>query len=305
VNDVAVVGAPFLDLTFEGLERLPRAGEEIVAQRLHVSPGGTGMQAIGAARLGLTTALVAPIPTRGLGGIVREFLTAEGVSVITPEVGATSGEDEPGVPVTALLGLRDGVAMATGMGGGEPGPEDVAAARATASILSLGRLRLAPDRSILYAVTGALEVPEADAKVLASLASVRAFILNASEAATLTGRADPEDAARRLSAYGPTAIVTMGPEGVVAVRSEHASVHIPAPETETNDATGAGDLFVAAFVWADLREAPLADALAWASLYAGLSVRTPTALSGAVGLRALISEGVARELSPPPGLPPS
>jgi hypothetical protein len=44
--DVAVVGAPFLDITFEGLARLPRVGEEVVARALHLGPGGTGMQAI-------------------------------------------------------------------------------------------------------------------------------------------------------------------------------------------------------------------------------------------------------------------
>ena len=54
--DVAVVGAPFLDLTFEGLERIPQEGEELTARTLHVAPGGTGRQAIAAARLGNGTA---------------------------------------------------------------------------------------------------------------------------------------------------------------------------------------------------------------------------------------------------------
>jgi sugar/nucleoside kinase (ribokinase family) len=50
---VAVVGAPFLDLVFEGLPRLPREGEEVVGRALHLVPGGTAIQAIGLARLGL------------------------------------------------------------------------------------------------------------------------------------------------------------------------------------------------------------------------------------------------------------
>src|SRR5207248_652902 len=59
--DVAVVGSPFLDLTFEGLPRVPLPGEELVGRALHVAPGGTGMQAIGLARLGLSVTLVAPL----------------------------------------------------------------------------------------------------------------------------------------------------------------------------------------------------------------------------------------------------
>ena len=51
---------PFLDLVFEGLPRLPGAGEEVVGRALHVVPGGTAVQAIGLARLGLSVALVSP-----------------------------------------------------------------------------------------------------------------------------------------------------------------------------------------------------------------------------------------------------
>ena len=60
---VAVVGAPFLDLVFEGLPRLPTAGEEVVGRALHVVPGGTTIQAIGIERLGIPATLVAPVPT--------------------------------------------------------------------------------------------------------------------------------------------------------------------------------------------------------------------------------------------------
>ena len=44
-DDVAVIGAPFLDLTLEGIQRVPSAGEELVARALHATPGGTATQA--------------------------------------------------------------------------------------------------------------------------------------------------------------------------------------------------------------------------------------------------------------------
>jgi|AntDryMetagUQ889_1029465.scaffolds.fasta_scaffold73410_1 ribokinase len=95
--DVAVVGAPFLDLTFEGLTHLPALREEVIARKLHVAPGGTGMQALGAARLGLTTALVAPMGRTSGAGLLRGFLETEGVEGWAGPVGA---------PIRGLPGAR-------------------------------------------------------------------------------------------------------------------------------------------------------------------------------------------------------
>jgi hypothetical protein len=53
-------------------------------------------------------------------------------------------------------------------------------------------------------------------------------------------------------------------------------------------------------MWADLGGAPLRSRLAWATLYASLSVSAPTALEGALRLEALLAEGAARGLEPPP-----
>jgi len=52
-------------------------------------------------------------------------------------------------------------------------------------------------------------------------------------------------------------------------------------------------------VWAVLRGLALPDALAWACLFAGLSVSVPTALAGARRLDELLEEGRRRGLSPP------
>jgi ribokinase len=290
--DVAVVGAPFLDLTFEGLPRLPRAGEEVVARALHVAPGGTGMQALGAARLGLSAALVAPIGSGGAAGLLRESLEREGVRIV--------GRDGRGVPTTALLSTAGGVAMATALEGAEPVVEDVASLEARTALLSLRRLRLAPPGAARYAVTGGLEVDHVDQATLERLAPAEALVLNAAEAARLTGRRHPGDAARDLARHVKTAVVTLGADGAIAAEGELIA-RARAPRMEVVDATGAGDLFAAAYVWADLCGASLAERLAWASLYAGLSVRAPTAFAGAIRLQALLAAGRSRGLIPPPG----
>jgi sugar/nucleoside kinase (ribokinase family) len=293
--DVAVVGAPFLDLTFAGLDRLPRIGEEVVGTDLHIAPGGTGMQAIGAARLGLATALVAPLGTSNSATLLKDMLTAEGVNLVGDH------DRSAGVPVTALLTTGEGVAMASVIEGAEPSAEEVAGATASAFILSLGRLRLGPSDAALYACTGSLELGSVGEETMQGLSLARAFIVNAREAEALTGRADPEGAARALAELVATAIVTMGSHGAVAAEGKQV-ISVPAPRVDAVDATGAGDLFVAAYVWADLRGAALLDRLEWASLYAGLSTRAPTARAGALSLEELLSEGAARGLTTPPDL---
>ena len=60
-----------------------------------------------------------------------------------------------------------------------------------------------------------------------------------------------------------------------------------------------GDLFAAAYVWADHWGAALEQRLRWSVLYASLSVRVATAVAGAVTLRALLEEGAGHGLTSP------
>ena len=135
--DVAVVGAPCVDLTCAGLQRLPRAGEEVLGREFLIGPGGTGMQAVAAARLGLSTALVSPVGGDVGGRMLRSIFADEDVTWLGRGVVDAS-------PTTAILSTPEGTAMATAPADAEPSPEDVAAAGARALVLSLGRLSLRP-----------------------------------------------------------------------------------------------------------------------------------------------------------------
>lgn len=70
-------------------------------------------------------------------------------------------------------------------------------------------------------------------------------------------------------------------------------------QVDVVDTTGAGDLFAAAYVWADLMGAPELDRLRWAVLYAALSVRVATAVAGASRLDALAEAGARSGLTLP------
>src|SRR5215470_11278539 len=83
--DVVCAGSVFLDLTFEGLNELPEPGRERWATDLHEAPGGAATTAVGIARLGLSSAVVAPLGRDVPGRTVRTLLEAEGVVCAGPE----------------------------------------------------------------------------------------------------------------------------------------------------------------------------------------------------------------------------
>jgi sugar/nucleoside kinase (ribokinase family) len=77
-------------------------------------------------------------------------------------------------------------------------------------------------------------------------------------------------------------------------------VHVEGAKAPVVDTTGAGDLFAAALAWADLLGADAEVSLAWANLYAGLSVGAHTGTGGALRRERLIEEGERRGLPPLP-----
>ncbi len=288
--DLACAEPAFLDLTFAGLEGVPRPGEERLANDLLRSPGGGAITAVGAARLGLTSALVSPIGTDPVGDLLLHMVAKDGVRFAGRRVART--------PLTVVMPADGDRAMATFDPGEEVTAAELAAVAPRAVVLSLPRLPLSPPGAQIYVSVGDVDARALAGRRLPDLGGVRALLVNEREAQLLTGLTDPERAAARLAETAPVAIVTLGERGALAAGSEGA-VHVEGVPVEAVDTTGAGDLFAAAYVWADLAEAALTERLRWAVLYAALSVRVATATAGAVSLKALLEEGVEHGLTSP------
>ncbi|HWL91320.1 MAG TPA: carbohydrate kinase family protein [Actinomycetota bacterium] len=287
---VTVVGNPFLDLVFEGLPHLPSVDEEVLARSFHMVPGGSAIQAIGLARLGLSVALVSARGTDGVGRLLGDILTREKVRWIGP---ATADS-----PTTAIMSTPEGTAMATAAAVGEATLEDVAATDPRRVVLSLGRAGLRPEGVPACFVTGSIEIEAGVSLSELLILEDDVLVMNAREARAVTGEADVETSARMIARHGGTAVVTRGDVGAVGVRGDDL-IRAPAVDVVARDATGAGDLFVAALVWAMTTGLPLRPSLEWACLFAGLSVMAPTALAGARRLEELLEEGKRRGLTPP------
>ena len=287
--DVVCVGPTFLDVTFVGLDRLPGLGEEIHARELALTPGGVAITAVGAARLGLRSALLWPRGTDLAGQYLQAALEAEGVDWLGPESERAA--------VTAVMPMNGDRAMATFRPADEPGADDVATLDTRALVVGIDRFAVYKSPARVYAIGG---FPESVSHAAASLdlTGCRALVLNESEAVRMTGAPDAEAAAQALAETGAEAVVvTLGARGALEL-ADGRVVHASAPEVEALDTTGAGDLFVAAYLFADLAGATREDRLAYAGLYAGLSVRTATGVRGAPTLSELEHEARNRGLPP-------
>jgi sugar/nucleoside kinase (ribokinase family) len=88
------------------------------------------------------------------------------------------------------------------------------------------------------------------------------LIVNEAQAAALTGRDDPGQAIRVLTAWYPEVVVKLGPEGAVFANGRDP-IRVPAQPLERFvDGTGGGDAFCAGFLPPWLDKKPPAEALA-------------------------------------------
>jgi sugar/nucleoside kinase (ribokinase family) len=290
--DVVVLTPTYLDYTFVGLEGLPAPGEERFAGDMLRSPGGGGIIALGAARLGLSTALIAPLGDDLSGRYVRRALEDEGVEV-APYVGTRT-------PTTVVLPVHGDRAMITVDPGLRARAADIDAHEPRAVMATLEQIDLLPPGPNSYLTCG-----EDDARAYAGRVPQVArrpcgLFVNRRESAILTGESDPEQAVTKLASAAETVVVTLGPDGALASiggRVVRVEGHHVEPVVDT---TGAEELFMTAFAWAELNGADSETALSWANLYAALSVTRHTGSGGAVSRERLIDEGTQRGL---PALP--
>src|SRR4051812_993062 len=275
-----------------GLDAIPRPGEERLAQDFVRSPGGGAITAVGAARLGLSSSLVSPLGDDSVGILLRTLLADDGVRWDGRLVART--------PVTVIMPSNGDRAMATFDPGESVTASELAAVEPRSVVLSIPRLPLAPAGARIYVTVGDIDARAlAGSKMPAELTRARALLVNEKEALLLTGAADAETAAAQLARQAPLALVTLGPRGALAAGPDGTVRVEGVPVEPVVDTTGAGDLFSAAYIWADHWGAPLEQRLRWAVLYASLSVKVATAVAGAVTLRALLEEGAEHGLASP------
>lgn len=241
-------------------------------------PGGVANQAIAAARLGLRTNLAATFGDDGYGDYNWQILETQ------EHVDLSLSRTIPGwhSPVTVSMCVNQDRSMVTH---GHPAPISSSQLigqppRALAAVADLEEemepwmLAAVNSGTKLFGVVGWDPTGKWSQRRLDQLEHYYAFLPNAPEAMAFTGKSDPWAALYSLADRVPVAVVTLGPQGAVAVDSETGEEEwVPSLPVPASDPTGAGDCFGAAFVVGCLAGWRLGDRLRFANLCASLAVQ--------------------------------
>jgi sugar/nucleoside kinase (ribokinase family) len=283
-----VCAAPaYLDLTFVGLDALPDLGREQFARGLLRSPGGGALNALAAARLGVRTVAAFPLGSDWGGELVRGALRDAGADV----VGAPTAE----TPVTIVMPLGGDRAMVTYEPASSWDWSAIAALKPERVLCPIDQVERVPEGARAFASVGGHYLRHHPGPGLPSGPPIDTLFVSESEALTVTGAARAEEAVQQLAERAGTVVVTLGERGALALAAGEV-VATPAIAADPVDTTGAGDLFVGAWIWADVLALDVQARLEWAVLYAALSVTVATAAAGVTGLDQLLAEGERRGL---------
>lgn len=284
---ICVVGACNLDL-ISYVPRLPRMGETLHGDKIHMGFGGKGAnQAVMAAKLGGDVTMISKLGRDVFGEDTLKNFQSLGVD--TQHVHFTDQAFSGVAPCAVDPEGRNAIIIVTGANDLLT-EEEIEAARtaiAAASILvcqleipldiSLAALRIAREegvRTIFNPAPARPEIPEEFYR----LSDI--FCPNETETELLTGMAvhtpeEAEEAARVLMDRGAgTVILTLGERGSLLVTRE-SSRHVLVDHVEAVDTTGAGDAFIGSLAYFLASGKTLPDAIERANRIAAISVQSP------------------------------
>jgi sugar/nucleoside kinase (ribokinase family) len=279
--ELLFAGELYYDLVFAGLPELPAPGSEVFAQSFTAVPGGTATRCVAAARLGAPTAVLASVGADMFGDRLHQDLGAEPLL----DLRWMRRDPRRQTPVTVAVTDRDDRSFISYHDGSPCGSLDACPQASDLPDARLCHLSVAeplPQWAAALRARGTRLVGGVgwdaggrwSAEVLDRLSEVDVFCPNEVEAMRYTRTGSAERAARALAERVPLVLVTRGERGVLAIdsatgeRAEVDGLRMPAV-----DPTGAGDVFIASYLYAALREDwSLTERLRFAVLCAGLSV---------------------------------
>ena len=290
--EVFVLGSINQDFVLK-VERRPEPGETITDAELSTGSGGKGAnQAAAAALLGASVSFLGRVGDDEFGEPLVRALEEKGID--TSLIERAPGYQTGAAFITVTPDGENAITVAPGANRAIT-LEDVDAA---SGAIRRARVLVAQMEVPKEVVGRAAEVAASgDTRVVLNLAPtfevprellerLDPLVVNEHEAAFLLGSRvegvnEALSAAPELLSLGPgSAVITLGAAGAVFADSSSAT-HIPAPEVEVVDTTGAGDAFVGALAVKLARDAPLEEAASYA-VRAGAAAVTKKGAQGAL-----------------------
>jgi ribokinase len=281
---VLVVGSLNMDLVVRA-SRLPLPGETLAGRSFATVPGGKGgNQAVAAARLGASVAMIGCIGADAngeqlLAGLRAEQIDCAGVS--------TSRDESTGI---ALIVVDDGSQNAIVIIAGSNGALDVDVCKTHEALFAACGVVVCQLEVPAPTVRAALALGRRLGKITVLnpapvssplsgdwLGAADYLIPNEIEAAALTGMTvDTPERAERAAAMlrgqgARNVLITLGAQGVFALTDAGATL-FPAPRVEAVDTTAAGDTFVGGFCAALAGGEPFDAAVRFGQAAAAVSV---------------------------------
>lgn len=278
--DIIMPGYLFCDLIFQGLPDLPKLGEEIFSQSLHISPGGVFITAVAMKRLGMRVGLIADLGDDIFSDFIRLKLRNENIPDTLLRI-----HPKPMPTITAALSFPSDRAFVTYMAELDKIGPFLGDALSTCSAkhLHLPGLKeaFASKELILEAKHRGLTIsldcqwhPDLmeHPDIWDIISEAQVFLPNEKEATFLTKTNSPEAALSQLRKKVHSAVIKLGPKGAIGFDKDCENIKVPALNVNVVDTTGAGDSFNAGFLLAYLNKLPFKESLAYGNVCGSLSV---------------------------------
>lgn len=283
MNKIIVAGSSNTDMVTVS-DKLPAAGETVIAKKFFTNPGGKGAnQAVAARRLGGQVIFIAKVGHDLFGEQALETYQKEGIEIqyIAREKGSVSGVAMINVDAQG----ENTIVVAPGANSllNEQDIEKAGEAFAQAEIF-LAQLEIPLETVVslskrVSALNKKLMLNPAPARSLPDELFSHLYMItpNESEAESLTGirvidAASAHEAATELKSRGvEVVIITLGKRGAY-LHSDSISKLIPAPAVQPIDTTAAGDTFNGALAVALSEGMHLEEAVKFANRCAAISV---------------------------------
>lgn len=284
----AGAGATNVDLLYKGFERLPKLGEELYCDEFSLQLGG-GLPAtlINLGRLGISARIATELGSDMFSEFAKSKFRENGVE----PVNLYNGDKIPLNITSAIILPEDRTFFTYGKGSIDPSEEALEtfyqmATGAKVVLMHPGGFlpvyrRLKAEGTKLVLDTGWDDALSFE-KYGAYLEIADYYTPNRKEAMQITGASAPEAAAERLRRYFDRVVVKVDKDGCIGIDGDEKFFVASIDEFENQDSTGAGDAFLAGFVYGLMHDCPLRQCIAYGNITGGKAVTAVGALSAYV-----------------------